>query len=83
MVHEVTTKLSKEESLERVKFLVNEAADILRTLSEEHARLGWVLEDALVYLDEVEQTAPLASLESDAYCESSNVLKKAVNIDSL
>ncbi len=76
-MQDVTEKLTKEESLQRVRMLVHEASGILRSLSSEHARLGWMLEDALVYLDEADDTSPLVSLEANEYHKNDPHQKRA------
>ncbi len=45
---------NREDVLEEVRAHVEAAAKLLNTMGEDHSRLGWVLEDTLMYLDEIE-----------------------------
>ncbi len=42
-----------QEQEQRVRELVSEAASMLHVLGPDRARIAWILEDALMYLDEI------------------------------
>ena len=56
-----TSLSDREQSVEQVRGLLNQAASVLRSLSPEHARLAWLVEDTVAYLDELDE--PMANLE--------------------
>jgi len=44
----------RDETIVEIKQLVDKAALLMSGLSSEHERLGWLLQDTLTYLDELE-----------------------------
>lgn len=77
---QVAKKLSKEESLGQVRALVGQASALLKQMSPEHARLAWLLEDTLAYLDEIDGFSSLADLDLPEECSSSEDLRKTANV---
>jgi hypothetical protein len=73
-------KLSREESIAQVKELVGQAAVMLKSLSPEHARLGWILEDTLMYLDEIDGSSSVAGLDLAVEGPGAEHLRKTANV---
>lgn len=47
----------EEAVLEQVRSYVHQASQLLKSLDADRARVGWLLEDALMYLEEIDTDA--------------------------
>jgi hypothetical protein len=79
---QVARKSSREESIAQVKELVGHAAVLLKSLSPEHSRLAWMLEDTLMYLDEIDESSAAAGLDLPTDCSGPENLCKTANVTS-
>ena len=77
MSQEVGEKQSEETQLQQVREYILAAAQILKALGPEKARVGWMLEDSLMYLDELalaEEVRPTGSSSAVNRLEKLNKL---------
>lgn len=53
----VSAQEEEEAVLEQVRSYVHQASQLLKSLDADRARVGWLLEDALMYLEEIDTDA--------------------------
>lgn len=74
--------LSREEVLLEVRELVQAAVGRLKALGPEHERVGWLLEDALCYLDEIGMSEVVLPVSDTDTTHQDNEVEDAVNAET-
>ena len=75
-----TQEQERREQIRRVKALVGEAGEILKSISPDHARVGWLLEDALTYLEEIDESSFKAEPTIGNPADGLQDMQKAANV---
>lgn len=77
-----TEEKSEEALLEEVREQVSQAARVLKTLGPDKSRIGWLLEDTLMYLDEVGAEDRFQEFDSGRSGNSIAKLNRIANLGS-
>jgi len=69
----------REEKLSQVREYISAASQILNSLGTDFSRMGWMLEDMMMYIEEADQAEGEAKAETKTKAEAENYIVKEGN----